>query len=76
MWWKIIWTILILALIGGAFWWFQIRSVSVRKFCYSEAQNTAENMRDNLKENGGWRGASGVNPDPIYEECLRKFGLY
>ncbi len=77
---KTITGIIILVLIGGAFYWFSIRPENIRKECFIEAKNEAENMlkSESRLEMTGFpftRGDYEKTKTRSYDECILKNGL-
>lgn len=60
--------ILLAFLIGGAFYWFQLRPAQIREFCAKEVQKTTTKS---LSEFVGKQ----ITFDENYKKCLKEHGL-
>ncbi len=56
----------ILIILGGAFYWFQLRPAQIRKECIKQYPNAFNDSKDSFGNNNQKTG---------YERCLRLHGL-
>jgi len=66
---KIILIVIILAILGGAFYWFEWRPAQIRKMCYTEKQYYREDLKGITDEKAN------ELTEQRYQDCLRKFGV-
>jgi len=67
---KVFWVVVILAVIGGLFWWFQIRPSQIKSECgtLTGKAMAAESQKRSALE---WQRTY----DMVYESCLHKRGI-
>lgn len=80
-WFKVSLLVIIVIIIGGAFYWFQIRPADIRKECLTEAQKYSRSIAETeLKlENEGFAITKKADYEKIetekFNECLINRGL-
>jgi len=71
-WFKIILIIIVLKVVGGAFYWYEWRPSQIRKDCYNIARDKAIEKAGTVT---GDRKFAKDDYDTYYKWCLEKYGL-
>jgi hypothetical protein len=69
------WVILIIAVLGGMFYWFQWRPTSIRKSCYRVSVKNAQAAYKETNPNAEEGYVNFNTMDRFYIYCLQKNGL-